>query len=392
MSAKPMKKLFLLFVSLLPLAAAYAQTPDELDRDRSKYATYQFSEDDKYTGENPYTPVFVKQPKSGKIKNIIVMIGDGMGFEQISCGWVANGGALNMFNMPYSGASKTDCTDKLVTDSCAGGTAIAIGQKTKYGYIGIDENAQPVESVLKYAQRKGMKTGVVVTCRINDATPADFCGHSTTRKDEEGLAAQYVDSGVDFISGGGTHFWNQRSDGRNLIEEIQAKGYTYVDKLEDVEGATGDKFVGLFGEYDLDPVLDRGPVLQTCTKKALEMLEGKKGFFLMVEGSQIDDWAHRNKVGYMCEELFDFDKTLGMVLEWAEKDGHTLVVVTADHATGGLTLLKGSTEERTVKVHFSTSGHNGILVPIFSYGPHAEEFAGFHENADIGKIIRKLLK
>ena len=216
--------------------------------------------------------------------------------------------------------------------------------------------------------------------------------HSTSRKEEEYIASQFVGSGVDFISGGGTHFWNQRSDGRNLIEEMKAQGYTYVDKVEDIAGAKGDKFLGLYDEYDLKGVDERGPVLMESTLKALQMLPNKKGFFLMIEGSQIDDWGHRHKVGMVCEELLEFDRVLGEVLKFAEKDGHTLVVVTADHATGGLTLLKGSLEERTVKVHFSTSGHNGIVVPIFAYGPGAEAFAGIHENGDIGQIISRLLK
>ena len=122
------------------------------------------------------------------------------------------------------------------------------------------------------------------------------------------------------------------------------------------------------------------------------MLDNPKGFFLMIEGSQIDDWAHRNKIGYSVEELFDFDKTLGIVLEWAARDGETLVVVTADHATGGLTLLQGSLEEHLVKVHFSTKGHNGIYVPVFAFGPRAEEFVGMHENAEVGAIIRKIIQ
>ena len=390
-----MKKV-LVFWAFLTGAAVWAgaQAPDSLDRNRSKYATYHFEKDDQYQVENPYDPVEVQQPKGNKIKNVIFLIGDGMGFEQVNVGWVANGGKLNMTEcMPILGASRTYCTDQLITDSCAGGTALAIGQKTKYGYIGIDENAQPVESNLQWAKRvKGMKTGVTVTCRINDATPADFCVHGPSRKDEEGLAAQYVDANVDFISGGGTHFWNQRSDGRNLIEEMKAKGYTWVEKLADVPAAKGDKYLGLFEEYDMSPALDRGPVLMETTKKAIELLDNEKGFFLMIEGSQIDDYAHRGKVGQMCEELFDFDKTLGYVLEWAAKDGQTLVVVTADHCTGGLTLLKGSLEERTVKVHFSTKGHDGIMVPVFAFGPGAEQFAGIHENAEIGQIVRKLLE
>lgn len=387
-----MKRSLLALCGMLLVLAAYAQVPDSLDRNRSKYATYSFSKDDQYTYDNPYGTVTVVQPRGKKVKNIIVMIGDGMGFEQVSCGWVANGGHLNLDAFPYFGMSRTWCTDKLITDSCAGGTAISLGCKTKYGYIGLDADGNPVDSALKDAQRKGKKTGVVVTCRINDATPADFCVHGPSRKDEEGLAAQYVDSGVDFISGGGLHFWTSRSDGRNLVEEMKAKGYTYVDKLEDVKDAPGDKFLGLFGEYDLDGSLDRGPVLQECTMKAIEMLDNRKGFFLMVEGSQIDDYAHRNKVGQMCEELFDFDKTIGAVLKWAEKDGQTLVVVTADHATGGLTLLKGGIEERNVRVHFSTKGHNGIFVPVFAYGPHAADFAGVQENAEVGRKIKALVK
>jgi alkaline phosphatase len=388
-----MKRILCIAFSLGLSALVFAQVPDSLDRNRSKYANDSFSKDDQYTVTEPYQTVNVVQPAGKTIKNVIFMIGDGMGFEQVSVGWVANGGKLNMMDqMPVLGASLTYCTDQLVTDSCAGGTALAIGKKTKYGFIGVDENGEPVESTLQYAKRaRGMKTGVTVTCRINDATPADFCIHGESRKDEEGLAAQYLDANVDFISGGGTHFWNQREDGRNLIEEMKAKGYTYVDKWEDIAGACGNKFLGLYGEYDLDPSLDRGPVLMESTKKAIEMLDNENGFFLMVEGSQIDDYAHKRQVGQMVEELFDFDKVIGYVLDWAAKDGETLVVVTADHCTGGISLLQGSLEERTVKVHYSTKGHNGILVPVFAFGPGAEAFAGVHENAEIGQIVYRLL-
>lgn len=386
-----MKRLLLLLGTLALAATAFAQTEQDLDRDRSKYATYSFSKDDIYKVETPYRTVAVKQPKGKKVKNVIFMIGDGMGINQVSVGWVANGGALNIDQMPVAGYSRTTCFDKLVTDSCAGGAALAGGEKTRYGYIGADKDGNPMVTSLHLARKRGMKTGITVTCRLNDATPADFVNHSTSRKDQEGLTAQYVDSGVDFISGGGSHFWNQRSDGRNLIEEMKAKGYTYVDKLEDIAGAPGDKFLGIYDEYDLKPCLDRGPILMESTMKAIQMLDNRKGFFLMVEGSQIDDWCHRKKVGHMCEELFDFDKVVGAVLQWAEKDGQTLVIVTADHNTGGLSLLKGSIEERTVKVHFSTDGHDGILVPVFAYGPHAGDFAGVHENSEIGEIVKQIL-
>ena len=370
--------------------SAGAQT--DPGRDLSKYADDKFRDDDKYSVAVPYETVTVKQPKSKRIKNIIVMIGDGMGLEQISVGWTLNGGHLNLDNFPVAGYSRTYCTDKLITDSCAGGTAISSGAKTKYGYIGQDPEGKPFKTLLHRAQEKGMRTGLAVTCRINDATPADFVNHAPDRHMEAELAAQYVDSGVDFITGGGRQFWDQREDGRNLIEEMKAKGYTFVDTQEDLMKVEKGPLVGLFGPLDLDPVLDRGPVLPNCTEKALELLDNKKGFFLMIEGSQIDDWAHRNKVGHMAEELFDFDKTIGKVLQWAEKDGHTLVVITADHGTGGITLVGGSLEERNVQVHFSTKGHHGIVVPVFAYGPHAEDFQGIMENSELSNRIRKLIK
>ena len=371
-------------------AGAYAQV--DQGRDLSKYADDRFHSNEKYRVETPYETVSVQQPKSKRIKNVILMIGDGMGVEQISCGWVLNGGHLNLDNFPVTGWSRTYCVDRLVTDSCAGGAALALGTKTKYGYIGVGPDAEPVQSVLKYAQAKGMKTGVAVTCRINDATPADFVCHATDRHEEAAIAAQYVDSGVDFLTGGGIKFWRDREDGRDLVAEMVAKGYTFVDNDEDLKKVSKAPLLGLFAPLEMEPALDRGPVLEDCAEKAIELLDNKKGFFLMIEGSSIDDWCHRQKVGYMAEELFDFDRTIGKVLKWAEKDGHTLVVVTADHATGGLTLINGSLEDRSVKVHFSTKGHNGIAVPVFAYGPHAEDFVGVHENAEVSNIIRALLK
>ena len=385
-----MKKFTLILLALGWAVAASAQ--EDISRAMSKYANDQFGEDDQYTVTEPYQTVSVQQPRSKRIKNIIVMIGDGMGLEQVSCGWVLNGGHLNLDNFPYTGFSRTYAVDRLITDSCAGGSALATGVKTKYYYMGVDPEGNPVQSALRRAQEKGMKTGVAVTCRINDATPLDFVGHSLDRDNEEVNAAQYVDSNVDFLTGGGIRFWQNREDGRDLVQEMVDKGYTFVDNREDLNKVHEGRVLGLFAPLEMEPSLDRGPVLEDCAMKAIELLDNKKGFFLMIEGSSIDDWCHKKKVGYMAEELFDFDRTIGKVLEWAEKDGHTLVVVTADHATGGLTLLGGSLEERNVKVNFSTKGHNGILVPVFAYGPHAEEFVGVHENAEVGQIIRALLK
>ena len=287
-----MKKLILMILALGCAVGAFAQTEEQdISRNRSKYANDQFSEDDQYTVLAPYETVTVSQPKSKKIKNIIFMIGDGMGLEQVSCGWVLNGGHLNLDNFPYTGFSRTYAVNRLVTDSCAGGSALATGVKTNYYYMGVDPEGNPVPSVLHRAQEKGMKTGVAVTCRINDATPLDFVGHSLDRDEEEINAAQYVDSGVDFLTGGGLQFWQNREDGRDLVEEMKARGYTYVDNREDLNKVQSGRVLGLFAPLEMEPSLDRGPVLEACAMKAIELLDNKKGFFLMIEGSSIDDWV-----------------------------------------------------------------------------------------------------
>ena len=386
-----MKKLFFILLAASFCTLVSAQTVDQ-GRDLSKYADDKFSIDDQYQVAVPYQTVTVSPVRNRRIKNVIVMIGDGMGLEQVSVGWVLNGGHLNMDNCKVTGFSRTYTVDSLITDSCAGGSALATGVKTRYGFMACDPDGNPVPSLLQDAQRKGKKTGVAVTCRINDATPIDFVGHSTDRHDEAGIAAQYVDSGVDFLAGGGIQFWQNREDGRDLVQEMKDRDYTFVDNLDDLHKVKEGKVLGLFAPLEMEPALDRGPVLEDCAMKAIELLDNRKGFFLMIEGSSIDDWCHRHKLGHMAEELFDFDRTVGKVLEWAEKDGHTLVIITADHATGGLTLLGGSLENRSAKVHFSTKGHNGILVPVFAYGPHAEEFSGVYENAELAARIRRLMK
>lgn len=388
-----MKKLYVLVSLLFSFVFAFAQTQDtSLDRDRSKYAVNNFAQGDVYAPVANYDVVKVKQPKGKVVKNIIMMIGDGMGIEQASCGWVANKGKLNIDNCPYVGIQRTYAANKLITDSGASGSALASGQKTNYGYLGADVAGNPLRTAIDWAKARGMKTGVSVVCRINDATPSDYCCHTTQRGDEYGIAAQYVNSGVDFISGGGTHFWLNRPDKRDLMDEMVKKGYYVARNEKEMKAANRLPFLGLYSDYETSPALDRGDLCREAANKAIKLLDNKKGFFLMIEGSCIDDYCHQHKVGYAMEELFDFDRTVGDVLKWAEKDGQTLVIITADHSTGGLTLLDGNLKEGQIKVHFSTTGHNGIAVPVYAYGPHAEDFTGVYENAELGNKIYRLMQ
>lgn len=384
-------KRILISVTLL-LGSALMAFSQVADRDRSKYAVNNFAEDDKYTMLNPYETVSVQEPKGKKVKNIIFMIGDGMGLEQISAAWVCNGGKLNLDNFTNVGIQRTYSANKLVTDSAAAGTALATGHKTDNGMISMTPDTVAVKSLAEEAMEKGKRAGAAVTCRVNDATPAVFFSHTATRKNQEDIVEQMANSGVYFLSGGGTKFWRDREDGKDITEVVKAKGYSYVETKEDLMAVQNGPVVALMDSYELKPSLDRGDILPASVTKALELLDNKKGFFLMVEGSMIDDGGHDNKAGHTMEEIFDFDKTVGLVLEWAAKDGETLVIVTGDHATGGMTLLSGDIDDKRIRVNFSTTGHNGIALPVFAWGPHSEDFIGIYENTELSDRIRALIR
>ena len=374
------------------LGFAYMSNAQVLDRDRSKYAVNNFADDDKYVMLEPYETVSVREPKGKKVKNIIFMIGDGMGLEQISAAWVCNGGKLNLDNFKNVGIQRTYSANKLVTDSAAAGTALATGHKTNNGMISMTPDTVVVKSLAEEAMEKGKRTGAAVTCRVNDATPAVFFSHSASRKNQEDIVEQMAGSGVYFLSGGGSKFWRDREDGKDISEEVKAKGYSYVETKGDLVAVENGPVIALMDRYELKPSLDRGDILPASVTKALELLDNRKGFFLMIEGSMIDDGGHDNKAGHTMEEIFDFDRTLGLVLEWAEKDGQTLVIVTADHATGGMTLLSGSVDKKRIRVNYSTTGHNGIAIPVFAWGPHSEDFVGIYENTELSDRIRALIR
>lgn len=384
-----MRKFIISVVCLAYSLVAFSQV---VDRDRSKYAVNNFAKDDQYTMYQPYETVSVVEPKGKKVKNIIFMIGDGMGLEQISAAWVCNGGKLNIDNFTKIGLQRTYALNKLVTDSAASGTALAIGSKTTYGMIGMNADSVTVKSLAEEAMEKGKKAGAAVTCRVNDATPAAFFSHIPFRMKQEDIVDQIAHSGVDFLAGGGTKYWTAREDGRDMAAEVRELGYTYVTDIDDLMAVEQGPVIALMAETELPFALDRGDILPKSVEKALQLLDNKKGFFLMIEGSMIDDGGHDNKAGFVMEEIFDFDKTLGVVLEWAEKDGETLVIVTGDHSTGGMTLLGGSLDQKKIKVNFSTKGHNGIALPVYAWGPHSEDFVGFYENAELSDKIRKLIK
>ena len=332
-------------------------------------------------------------PQTNDVRNIIFMIGDGMGLEQVSCAWVLNKGKLNIDNFTSVGISRTWCTDELITDSGAGGTALAAGKKTAYSHVGTAADTTDLYSILADAAKLGKSTGVAVTCHFADATPCDFCCHNEYRYNQEDLIADYVTCGVDYLAGGGLDWFTvNRTDGRDITKEMAAAGYNVAlteDELLNAELPV----IGLLSPDNLPVAQERGDLFRHMVARGLEQLSrNEKGFVMMIEGSCIDDWLHGNNIEKAMEELLDFDRTLGDVLRWAEADGHTLVVMTADHATGCLTLQDGNLEDGKIGVHFASESHNGIAVPFYAWGPGSAQFTGIRENEDWGKLVASFVK
>ena len=344
-----------------------------------------------YVTPYPYETVKVQMPPvTNEVRNVIFLIGDGMGLEQVSCAWVLNHGKLNLDQMPVVGLSRTYSQSDLITDSAAGGTALAVGEKTANSHVGTDPDGNPLYSMLVKAQECGKKTGEAVTCHMADATPCDFCCHSDDRYKYDEVIAGYGECGVDYIVGGGLdYFGKNRKDARNIAEEMEHKGYTLaLDEASLMDAQL--PILGLLADDNLPVALERGDLFRHMVAKGLKELSeqgGDKGFVFMIEGSSIDDWQHENRLDLAMEELLDFDRVLGDVLQWAAADGHTLVVVTADHATGALTLQDGDLAEGRIGVAFGNDSHNGIAVPYYVWGPGRDRFSGIMENAELGARI-----
>ena len=346
-----------------------------------------------YNTDGTYDIVDVQEPPQyNEVRNIIFMIGDGMGLEQVSCAWVLNHGKLNLDRMSHIGLSRTYATNELITDSGAGGTALAAGEKTAYCHVGTAADSTDLYSILVKAKAKGKRTGVAVTCHFADATPCDFCCHNEYRYNQEDLIADYVTCGVDYLAGGGLDwFTTKRTDGRDITKEMAGAGYSVALTEEELMEADLP-VIGLLSPDNLPVAQERGDLFRRMVQKGLEDLSCYEGFVMMIEGSCIDDWLHENNIGLAMEELLDFDRTLGDVLDWAETDGNTLVVVVADHNTGALTLQDGNLEEGLIGVNFGSGSHNGIAVPIYAWGPGSAKFTGIRENGEWGQLVASFVK
>ena len=339
-----------------------------------------------------------KQPR-----NIIFLIGDGMGLSQISSSFYFNSKLPNFARFKTIGLSNVISSNSKITDSAAGATSFASGIKTFNGAIGVDINKKPVENIVELLSNENYQTGLIATSSITHATPASFYAHVVCRDWEEEIAAQMATSPIDFFAGGGLKFFQNREDGKDMMELLEDNGFVIHTDVINQKIDRSKRHAFLLGQEDMPKMIDgRGDFLVKSTQKALSFFEENSSpFFLMVEGSQIDWAGHDNDANYLITELLDFDQTVGFVLDYAEKEGNTLVIVTADHETGGFTLsgkVTGQNSKRedehdynVIVPTFSTTGHSAALIPVLAFGPQSSLFSGFYHNTDIYLKIRKAL-
>lgn len=324
-------------------------------------------------------------PDEKPVKNIILLIGDGMSFAHLQAGLLTSETPLNIGQIKDIGFIFTSSANNFNTDSGAAGTAIATGVKTNNGFIGMDPDGQPLESILRIAHHNGLSTGIVVTCALTHATPAAFIARQPSRNMAEAIALDYLGIDIDVFIGGGRDHFENREDGRNLLNELEAKGYSMAYSMDEVKQAGSGKLAGIVAAGHPPRYSEnRGDMLPEATATAINILsQNHDGFFLIVEGAQIDWGGHANDPDFIVEEMIDFDRAVGRALDFARRDGKTLVIVTSDHDTGGMAIHGFDPETRKVSAGWTTGGHTGLMQPLFAWGPMSDDFRGIFENTGV---------
>lgn len=334
------------------------------------------------------------QKSEPKPENLIIFIGDGMGVAQVYAGMTASGYTMTFPSFPVTGFSITYSADSYITDSAAGGTALSCGEKTNNGMLAMRPDSTKMQTIMEIAKKKGLSTGVISTSAITHATPASFISHALSRASYEDIAKEYLNGTADVFIGGGKFHFTLRKDSLDLTEDLKKMGYDVVYTLDDLRKSTSNRLVGLMADVHM-PFIAEGrdtSYLADATEKAIEILSrNPKGFILMVEGSMIDFGGHSNNLGLVIDETLDMDRAVRKARNFARQNEKTLIVVTADHETGGLSLIDGDVKAKTTVGAFSTEGHTAVMVPVFAYGPGAINFTGVHQNNALFDNFIKLL-
>lgn len=336
-----------------------------------------------YVGTTFYqTEALKNAPTTKPVKNVILFIGDGCGLAQLYAGFTANKGALNIFNMSNSGLSKTNSFDAYITDSAPGSTAFSTGHKTCNRFVGVDHAGNALKLLPEYLSEKNIKSAIITSGDITDATPADFYAHNISRDDSYNILSNLTTSPVSLLAGSGISNMDDA-----LTAKLKQQGFTITATIDAVNN-NHKKWIVMDDVAAKYVSEGRGNWLSKAFHKSLNVLNNNPaGFFMMVEGAKIDHAGHANHLPNVVQEVLDFDKVVGEALRFADSNNETLVIVLADHETGGLSLLDGDLKSVHISGNFSTNDHTAIPIPVFAYGPGAQAFNGFYENVEVFEKI-----
>ncbi|HEX7868714.1 MAG TPA: alkaline phosphatase [Chryseobacterium sp.] len=329
-----------------------------------------------------YQPKFSYLKKKSPVKNVILLIGDGNGLSQISSSVLANKGQLTLTQLKNIGLIKTTAVDNFTTDSAAGATAFATGKKTKNRFIGVDSEGEKRANLTEILSEKGFNTGIITTDEIVGATPSAFYAHQKDRGMEKEIAEDLLKSKLTFFASGG----------KSKISPNHQ--FSVVNQPEEIGKNKSDKLAYFMSENGVPQVLKgRDNLLSNVVENGLTFMKNKKKpFFMMIEGAQIDSGGHSNNVGTVITEGIDFDRAITKAIQFADQNPGTLVVITADHETGGFSIPHGDIKTSTIEGDFTTDDHSATLIPVFSYGSGSENFTGVYENNEVFHKILKALK
>lgn len=333
------------------------------------------------------------------VRNVIYMIGDGMGLAQVSLLQIENGYAPTAFDRAQNvGLVVTRSANNRVTDSAAAGTALATGHKTNNGMLGMIPDGGTPASMMALAREAGKATGIVVTCHLQHATPGAFFAHTADRGRSADITRDMLAADYDLLMGGGARWLSESCDEQgDYFAAFARKGYALASTIEQIEAAERTPLLAVVAEESMDHAPERGDYLPRAVRKSLGLLDaaGKEGFLLMVEGSLIDYAGHANDAGWLLAEMRDFDRAVAEAMDFADRTPGTLVVVVADHETGGLTIpsVKADFREKEsgLNYRFSTGSHSGTMLPVYLYGAGAERINGVMDNTELSRSIMALM-
>lgn len=338
-----------------------------------------------------YNPEYINDGKQKPVKNVIMLIGDGMGLSQITSADRINNG-LSMLFMKFMGLISTSALDAFTTDSAGAGSALSTGKSNSNRHICSSDEGEPYPQITDFFKEMDKGCGVITLGNIADATPSAFYGHNVERDNSEELTLELLDGKLDLLVGSGINNFTGRKDGVNLKAKLQEKGYGFINDIKKINELKSEKVICIDENMSKATEVSTMGLLAETTKESLLKLEKNypNGFFLMVEGAKIDYAGHSNCFPGSVVETLGFDMAVAEALKFADKNGETLVIVTGDHETGGLTLVDGDNKTGFITAIYVTDDHTPVMLPVFAYGPQSDKFTGKYRNFEIPQKIKEL--